>query len=163
VLAVLGLAPLRRSAAVAAVLAAVLAVPGAIYMADWMRDTVHAGGQVRYLEPGEQQALSYLRDRRVSGGVLSRLYMGSLVPVATDRQSWVGHPSWTRDFEGRARDVEALFAGALPPAAAEALVRSSGASFVFVDCERAATALPALRPLALDERRFGCAAVLRVR
>jgi hypothetical protein len=162
VLAVAGLAALRRPRALVAAFAVVATLPGAVYMVDWLRDTVRVGGQVRYLEPGEDAALDYLDGERAPGGVLTRVYMGTLVPVATERQSWVGHPSWTRDFEERVAATEALFAGGLSAEDAEALVRDSGAAFVLVDCERAATAVPALRPLAQDERRFGCATVLRV-
>jgi hypothetical protein len=162
VLSVLGLAAFPRRVALVTAFALAVTIPGAIYMADWLRDTVQQGGQVRYLEPGERAALDYLRDERAPGGVLTRVYMGALVPPATDRRSWVAHPSWTRDFEERAAVAEDLFEGELPAAEAERLVRDSGAAFVLVDCERADTALPALRALAEEERRFGCAAVLRV-
>jgi hypothetical protein len=163
VLAVTGLASVRRRAAVVGVFAALMTLPGAVYMLDWLRDTVGAGGSVRYLSGGEDRALSALRSTPGGGGVLSRASFGALVPAATGRQSWVGHPSWTRSYSERARQVEALFSGTLPPAETAQLVRSSGAAFVFVDCSLVATALPALREVSLETQGYGCAAVVRVR
>jgi hypothetical protein len=141
---------------------ALVTIPGAIYMVDWFRDTVRAGGQVRYLQPGENAALRYLHGSGEPGGVLTNANFGTLVPAATGRQSWVGHPSWTRDYAARATEVEQLFGGRLPSAQAAALVRESGARYVFVGCANALTAAPVLQPLSSGSRRFGCAIVYRV-
>jgi hypothetical protein len=158
VLAGRGLPLLRRPAAAAAVVA-LLVVPGALYVGDWMRDTVEAPGQAHYLQRGEADALDHLETAPGAGGVLAPARLGTLVPPATGRRSWVGHPSWTRDYEERARAVEDLLSGRLAPGRAAALVRGSGARFVVVDCGRPPEAERALAPLSSARRVFGCATV----
>jgi hypothetical protein len=162
ILAVRGLAFVPYRAIALWGFVALVTIPGAIYMVDWFRDTVRAGGQVRYLQPGESAALRYLHQSGESGGVLTNANFGTLVPAATGRQSWVGHPSWTRDYAARAREVEELFAGRLPAPQAAGLIRTSGARYVFVGCANALTAAPVLQPLSSASHRFGCAIVYRV-
>jgi hypothetical protein len=145
-----------------AALAVVLTVPGMAWWLDWMRDTVDADVQAHYLERGERDALRHLASGGAPGAVLADGYLGPLVPAKTGRRTWVGHPSWTRDFDERARLAAALFDGRLPPAEAERVVRGSRATYVLVDCDSAPTAAAVLRPLAADRRRFGCASVYRV-
>jgi hypothetical protein len=162
ILAVRGLATVPRRTAATAALAAVLILPGVAWSLDFMRDTVRAGAQPHYLEQGERDALSYLDAEGAPGAVLTDGYLGSLVPAKTGRTTWVGHPSWTRDYEERARQAGELFDGKLPRADAERLVRGSQATHVLVDCANARTAPRALGPLVADRRQFGCASVYRV-
>ena len=106
---------------VAALAAAVLVVPGTIYLLDWFNDTVEAPGQAHYISRAEQRALDFLEDAPEPGGVITTARLGALIPSATGRRTWVGHPSWTRDYAERARLVEASLAGrgmfAVPPEA----------------------------------------------
>jgi len=155
VLAARALGRLGRPAP-AAVAVAVLVVPGALYMVDWLRDTVEAPGQAHYLERGEQEALDHLDDQPEPGGVLTSARLGTLIPSATGRRSWVGHPSWTPDYGARVRAAEALLDGR----GEAAVVRASGARFVLVDCGRRGTA--AVAAIAAESRRFGCASVHRI-
>jgi hypothetical protein len=121
VLAVRGLRRFGRPAVAAAV--ALLVVPGTVYVADWLRDTATAPGEARYLRPGEQRALTALEASGRPGGVLASARLGALVPSATDRPSWVGHPSWTPDYGERARLAAELLGGRLAPDPAARRVR----------------------------------------
>lgn len=162
ILAVRALARVPRHAAVAAAVALALTVPGMAWWLDWFRDTVDAGGQAHYLEEGERDAFEYLASERSPGAVLTDAHLGPLIPAKTGRHTWVGHPSWSRDFDERTRQSAALLDGQLPRAKARRLVESSRARFVLVDCASARTARAALRPLVAEARRFGCATVYRV-
>lgn len=157
-------APLRSAAApLAGAFVLLMIVPGTAYMVDWFRDTVRAGGQAHHLERGEADALEHLDELAERGGVLTSARLGTLVPSATGRASWVGHPSWTRDYHDRVRAVDDLLAGDMEPERAAALVRDSGARFVLVECGRPAEAARAIARLASRSRSFGCASVHAVR
>jgi hypothetical protein len=162
ILAVRGLGRLRAPALATAAVVVALVVPGLAYMVDWVRDVTRAPGQPHYLEHGEERALDYLDADAAGGDVLTSSYLGPLVPALTGRQTWVGHPSWTPDFEARDRDVRAMFDGMLPRERALDLIRSSGATYVLVDCEGPEVPLGSLEPDLALERRFGCATVYRV-
>jgi hypothetical protein len=162
ILAIRGLRRVKRRVVWGAALAAVLIVPGSVRALELLRDTVHIQNQPFYLQPGEDQALSYLSKVRESGAVLPTPYLGSLVPARTGRQTWIGHPSWTRDFAARASAADALFDGRLSDKRVRALVKTSSATFILDDCGRHAAALRDLQPIALSIRRFGCATVYRV-
>jgi hypothetical protein len=163
ILAVRGLARIERPVAWTLAFALALTIPGTAWALDTMRKNMNSGQQPFYLTRDEQSAFDYLRMSREPGGVLPTAYLGPLVPDRTGRRTWVGHVSWTPDFEGRLRETEALFYGKLPSDRAVALVRSSGASFVLSDCKHRADLLPALDPIVVGVRRFGCATVYRVR
>ena len=148
-------------AAVAAVL--VLCVVGIAYRANELREAVNLGRQPFFLETGERDALRHLEGRPEPGGVLTPVYSGILVPAYTGRETWVGAGSWTPDFESRRSETEALFAGELTSADARELVRRSGAAFLYSDCHGRAEIARIVRPFTDPPRRFGCAAVYRVR
>jgi hypothetical protein len=162
VLAVRGVRRLPRRAAWAAALTALLVVPGTIYLVSWWHDTAAPNIQANWLVPGENDALRFLDHDPAPGAVLPVARLGALVPQATGRETWLGHYSWTRDYGARAKASEALFSGTLPPAAAVALARSSGATFLLRDCRHPAAALDRLRPAVLPVRQFGCAGVYRL-
>jgi hypothetical protein len=166
VLAVLGVRSRlgeRRMPALAPVAAAtLLIVPGTVYLADEMRDAVSKGHQAHYLTTGERDALAYLDDGAPPGGVLAPDYIGTVVPAYTGRETWVGAGSWTPDFEARRAAANRLFAGALTPSEARALVLRSGARFLLSDCAGRNDIEPVVRTFTDPPRRFGCAAVYRV-
>jgi hypothetical protein len=151
--------PLGAAAATVLVLCAV----GIAYRANELREAVNLGRQPFFLETGEHDALRDLERRPEPGGVLTPVYSGIVVPAYTGRETYVGAGSWTPDFERRRSDTEALFAGELSPAAARALVRRSGAAFLYSDCHGRADIGPVVRAFTDPPRRFGCAAVYRVR
>jgi len=95
--------------------------------------------------------------------VLTPVYSGILVPAYTGRETYIGAGSWTPDFDSRHRETEALFAGEMDTAEARALVRRSGAEFLYSDCHGRADIERIVRPFTAPPRRFGCAAVYRVR
>jgi hypothetical protein len=94
--------------------------------------------------------------------VLTSPRLGTLIPSATGRGSWVGHPSWTHDYHERARQTAALFAGGLDAGSARELVRSSGARLLLVECGAPASAVAALGPAVSTPRAYGCASVHRI-
>jgi hypothetical protein len=162
IFAVRAVAPVRRRALALAAAAAVLTVPGIAAVLDSMEETVSGGAQAHYIQPDEEEALAYLDDAAEQGGVLATPYLAPLVPVHTDRQTWVAHPSWTEDFETRLREADDLFAGRLPRPQAIELVRSSRTRYVLRDCGRPRGPIEALRPVVVPEREFGCAGVYRI-
>jgi hypothetical protein len=157
----LGARDISLGAAVAAVL--VLCAVGIVYRANELREAVNLGRQPFFLETGEHAALRDLERRPGPGGVLTPVYSGILVPAYTGRETYVGAGSWTPDFEQRRSDTEALFAGELTSAEARELVRRSGAAFLYSDCHGRADIEPLVRGFTDPPRRFGCAAVYRVR
>jgi hypothetical protein len=162
ILAVRGMRRLPRPGLATAALVTVLTVPGLLYMADWLNDTISAGGQPHYLSRDEDRALDYLDDAGGDGAVVATPYLASAVPARGGSQVWSGHPSWTPDFAERTERAAALFGGRLPRADAIALLRESRARYVLLDCGTPPAALAALRPALVEERRFGCARVYRV-
>jgi hypothetical protein len=157
----LGERPLPLVPALAA--AAVLIVPGTIYNGDQMRDAINKGFQAHFMKPGERDALRHLDELDEAGGVLGPAYLGTAVPAYTGRETWAGAGSWTPDFVERSAEANSLFDGQLDRPAAEALVRRSGARFLFSDCHDRADVTALLARVTEPPQRFGCATVWRVR
>jgi hypothetical protein len=154
-----------RTLPLAAVLAfvAVMVVPGTAYQADQIRSAVNHGFQPFFLTTSEHDALGYLDREPQAGGVLAPVYSGLLVPAYTGRATWVGAGSWTPHFEDRRAAAERLFSGSLSPVQARSLVRASGARFLYSDCHGRADIARTVASFTQPPRRFGCAAVYRVR
>jgi hypothetical protein len=142
---------------------ALLIVPGTAYRVDQMRSAVTAGRQPFFLTPGERAALRWLEREPGPGGVLTPVYSGLLIPAYTGRATWIGAGSWTPHFAERESATEALFGGRLDPAAAAALVRRSGARFLYSDCHGRADISATVAAVTYPPRRFGCATAWRVR
>jgi hypothetical protein len=116
-----------------------------------------------FLDPGERSALNYLaRDPR-PGGVLSRFYLGTVVPAFTGRHTFVGNFYYSPDFPHRVGVADQLFAGGLAPRAARAVVQQIGARFLLADCRSAPDLQRSLAPIVSSVHRFGCASVFVVR
>lgn len=147
--------------AAAAVL--LLCVVGTAYRANELREAVNLGRQPFFLETGERDALRYLEDHPASGGVLTPVYSGIVVPAYSGRETYIGAGSWTPGFEERRVATEALFSAELTAEEARELVRRSGAAFLYADCQGRADVEPLVRSFTEPPRRFGCAAVYRVR
>jgi hypothetical protein len=157
----LGERAISLGAAAATVL--LLCAVGIAYRANELREAVNLGRQPFFLETDEHDALRDLERRPEPGGVLTPVYSGIVVPAYTGRETYVGAGSWTPDFEQRRSDTEALFAGELTPAEARSLVRRSGAAFLYSDCHGRADIERLVSAFTDPPRRFGCAAVYRVR
>jgi hypothetical protein len=115
-----------------------------------------------FLPRNEADALRFVDHDPRRGGVLTRLYLGQLIPAETGRRTWVGALSWTPDFLSRVTQVDRLFDGVMTSADAIAFVRSTGATYLIVDCQHHPDLATLLRPIIDDARRFGCATVLHV-
>ena len=161
VLAAMTLRAVPRAAAVA--FAALLIVPGTAYQADQIRSAVNHGFQPFFLTTDEHDALRAIDRDPAPGGVLAPVYSGLLVPAYTGRQSYVGAGSWTPHFDQRRIAAERLFGGGLTSQQVRALVRASGARFLYSDCHGRANIDRLVASFTDRPHRFGCATVYRVR
>jgi hypothetical protein len=91
--------------------------------------------------------------------VLAPTPFASVVPYRTGKAVWVGHGYWSRDYAGRARQVDRLFDGRMRAAGARAFVTSTGARILISDCAHRASLTPTLGSLIAVSYRFGCARV----
>jgi len=162
VLAVRGLAALRAPRAAVLAGLALMVVPGTVYRVDQLEGAVRFQAQPYVLASEERAALRWLDEAPEAGGVLAPVFTGVLVPGYTGRETWVGPPSWTPGQPERERAAEDLFAGRLDRAAAERVVRRSGARFLLSDCHGRRDIAGLVRRVATPARRMGCAVVYRV-
>jgi len=130
------------------------------------RMTVFRVGDNNYITNSEHRALDYLaRDPR-PGGVVTRVYLGELVPGMTGRRTYVGDCLWSQPAcHEREGDVLSLFQGTSTPAAAQRFVAylvSRKARFLLSDCESSGHLDKLIAPLIVSEHRFGCATVYEV-
>ena len=116
-----------------------------------------------FIDAGERDALADLRREPAGGAVLTRAYLGAVVPGHTGRATYVGNAFWTPRYFVRAVAVDALMAGKEPVAAQRELVRASGARFVLADCTTRRDLRPALGRMVTAVRHFGCATVYVLR
>jgi hypothetical protein len=150
--------------ALAVVTIAVLTVPGTIYMLKYGYKAVKPRqGNANFITPGESAALSYLAHDSQPGGVLTRFYLGMVVPAQTGRQTYAGNCYWSEpDCRSRSVTAEELLAGKLSATRAISFVQSTGARFVLGDC-RAKNLTATLAPIASSVHRFRCATVYVIR
>lgn len=159
---------LARPKAWAAAGVAALTVPAGVYQMENAQSLVAPrAGTARFIAPGEQRALRYLAADPEPGGVISRSYLGALVPGATGRHSYVGNCLWSEPgCDQRLVTVHELFTGRLPPDVARAFVGRAGgvgARFLLADCRGGADVARILGDLVESVRRFGCARVYVLR
>jgi hypothetical protein len=157
----LGFAQLPGRWAVAALLVAAATVPGTV---NQLRTAVQLSratpGNANFITRDEQHALDYLDRDPARGGVLTRFYLGTLVPAATGRRTFIGDCLWSEpNCIPRAHMAQTLFDGAMSTRRARAFVRGTGARFVLADCRTRADLDHELTPLIESVQHFGCAAV----
>lgn len=117
-------------------------------------------GNANYITRDERDALAFLHRDPVPGGVLTRFYLGEVVPGRTGRQTLVGDCLWSEPHcIRRSLAADALFDGSMSPARARRFVRRSGARFLLADCRGHVNLAALLGPMVVSVRRFGCAAV----
>lgn len=168
VLAVTGLRSISvRQPPLAAVAAAVLlvVVPPVYDQLRGASRTVRAvynAQDANFLTGDESDAVDWLDREPGPGGVLAIPYLGAAVPGRTGRATWVGNTFWSPDSYARAIAVHNLLGG-LPPRAAQAFVRSTGARFVLTGCPSALDLRPSLAGMLVSTHPFGCARVYEVR
>jgi len=154
-----------RGLILGALAVAALTIPaGAYELSSAAKLATPTAGDPNFITRDESAALAFLARERRPGGVLTRFYLGTVVPAETGRRTFVGNCYWSQpDCSGRARITEELLQGSLSPRAARRLVRSSGARFVLSDCDTRADLLELLGPIVGSVHRFGCAAVYVIR
>lgn len=162
VLALDGWGLLRLPRPLGLAMVAIATIPGLIVTVNQFRQITHADPQAMLISSDERSALSYIERTSGSGGVLASLRLAAAVPAYTGHRVWVGHPSWTPNFAGRATLTSDLFAGRLPAGAAQTLLRRVGARYLLDDCERGLYRA-GLGTLLVSERKFGCVIVYKLR
>jgi hypothetical protein len=117
-----------------------------------------------FITAGERDALDYLDHDLTPGGVITRSYLGAVVPSRTGRHVLVGDCLWSEPgCLTRTAVALDLFAGQYDDATVRRFVRRSGARFLLADCRVNVDLRAALRPMLVSTRRFGCATVYQVR
>ncbi len=116
-----------------------------------------------FIEHDEASALSYLAARREPGGVLTRSYLGAIVPSRTGRHVLVGDCLWSQPGCLTLTAIaQQLFTGQLSAAAARRFVTRGHVRFVLGDCRTQTDLNRLLGPLIVQQARFGCATVLQL-
>ncbi|MEI7559157.1 MAG: hypothetical protein WCJ63_01065 [Actinomycetes bacterium] len=163
------------SSGIAIVLIGLLFVPGAIDQVKAQVNEMQLEGRGGYfIAADNERALDFIAASPRKGGVYASSLQGSMVPWRSDRNTWVGHETWTPRFQGRSYFNEQVLVGALPAEAnglsPAAVVRWTGASFVLQDCYhtyldrfRPHESLRAqLAPITKSVHQFGCATVYEI-
>jgi hypothetical protein len=159
VLAVRAAGRMRLPAVAGWLCVVLLTIPGLAYDARKFVRTSHSPLVQYALPDADARALRWVSRAAPEGGVLAPTPFAAVVPARTGRAVWVGHGDWSPDYRRRAAQARRLFGGRLSPAAARALVRSSGARLVVADCAHPAALGTLLAPLVASAHRFGCARV----
>jgi hypothetical protein len=120
-----------------------------------------------FIRRDENAALDYLARDKSPGSVLTRSYLGAVVPGRTGRHTYIGDCLWSEPgCMALTFNAQWLFDGAPSgnptPAAARSFVLSSGVRFLLADCETTSDIPKLLGPLIRSTRSFGCAAVYEV-
>jgi MFS family permease len=158
-----GRVPGRLALGALAVVAAT--IPASVYeMSVASRYMAPAVGNANFVSTDMGRALGYLRSDREPGGVLTRAYLGVIVPGITGRNTYVGGCQWSQpNCAGRVTGAAKLFEGALTPPAARAFVLGTTARFVLSGCGWRDDVPATLAPITRSLHRFGCATVIVVR
>jgi hypothetical protein len=137
-----------------------VAVAGALIVIGRRATTFTTGSQsVAEIQRDDARALDRIAASSLAGGVLTRGYLGSWVPVVTDHATWTGHSTWTPSYYERNDRVSALFDGSFDgtPERERSFVQSTGARFVLEPCGSRARLDAALLPAGFGAARIGCA------
>jgi hypothetical protein len=117
-----------------------------------------------FVSGGMARALRYLHADPKPGGVLTRAYLGVVVPGLTGRNTYVGGCQWSRpNCADRVIGAQNLFEGTFTPRAARAFVLGTTARFVLSGCGWRDDVQTTLAPITRSLHRFGCATVIEVR
>jgi hypothetical protein len=120
-------------------------------------------GNANFISHDMRRALDSLAADPQPGGVLTRGYLGVIVPAETGRHTYVGGCQWSQPHcAARVVAVRNLFAGTLTGPAAEAFVLGTGARFVLSGCDWGPKVDHVLAPITRSVQRFGCVTVYEV-
>ena len=160
-----GLARLRGRRVIVLAGLAIATIPATVYMLQSVEPTVAPQpGNANFITLDEQRALQFLASDPQPGGVLTRFYLGAVVPAETGRRTYVGDCLWSQpNCSGRAELAQMIFDGSLPAASVRSFVSQIGARFLLADCETSADMAAVMAPLTQSIHRFGCAAVYELR
>lgn len=160
-----GFTRLRGSHVVVAGAVAAATIPATVKELSLAKSTVAPSpGNANFITRSERQALRYLAKNKQPGGVLTRFYLGSVVPAYTGRRTYVGDCLWSEpDCIPRSQISEIVFDGALPRDVARWFVQRIGARFVLTDCTTRPDMGAVLSPMTESVHHFGCAAVYTLR
>ena len=151
-LAVAGLAPWIRKVRprpLAGVLVAgalmVAIVPGAWKQVEYQNNEMKwpdgRGGY--FISRDDQDAIDFVANSDVPGGVIASSLINTQIPWQSDRQAWVGHETWTPRFQSRSFFMENLLNGGLeewnPPVNTADFLAWTGARFLIDECYHAKT------------------------
>jgi len=171
-LAILAVEGLRRAgfsrlpypAVVASILIAGFTIPPTIWQMSVARRYVKpATGDANFITKDEHRAMRYLAHDPRPGGVISRLYLGQLVPALTGRQTFVGDCLWSEPgCITRQIEVHKLFSGQMPRSQARELIESQHARFLLADCRPSVSLNKLLGDIIVSVHHFGCATVYDV-
>jgi hypothetical protein len=155
---------LPRSRLVTVILVALVTIPANAYAIAISHSYTHpVAGNANYITHEEHHALTYLAHDPDPGGVLTRFYLGEIVPGATGRKTLVGDCLWSEPrCINRSLRADALFGGSLTRAQARRFVRHSGARFLLADCRGRVNLQRLLGAMVESVHKFGCAAVVEL-
>lgn len=150
---------------IATLVVAAATIPAVVYQLHSSAQLVTPNpGNANFITRDEHQALRYLARDPVQGGVLTRFYLGAVVPAETGRRTFVGTCLWSQpNCTARAQISEMVLDGTLPATSARFFVRNTGARFVLADCNSRPDLDEVLAPLTESTEHFGCAAVYTLR
>jgi hypothetical protein len=144
---------------------AALTIPAAVYeMRIVPQYTAPALRNANFISHDMSRALAYLKADPEPGGVLTRAYLGVIVPAETDRNTYVGGCQWsTPHCARRVIGSSSLFGATMRPPAARAFVLGTAARFVLSGCNWSGDLATVLAPIIQSVRHFGCATVYEIR
>jgi hypothetical protein len=163
ILMVRGWQRLRLPAVVGVAAIALVTIPGLAFDARKFVRTADSSVVQYYLTSSDARALDWVARDAPAGGLLAPTPFAVVVPSQTGRAVWVGHGYWSRDYEGRAREVDRLFGNRMSAEAARLFVASTGARILVSDCRHPQDLTRKLRPLLGSVHTFGCARVYVLR
>jgi hypothetical protein len=161
-----------RQPALAFLAVGALTLPALVEQLRWANQSVSTSmqpppprghGDAQFVNRSERRALDYLASLPQQGGVLTRSYLGTVVPGVSGRPTYVGNSYWSPRFSLRVATADNFFLGRMPVDAARTFVRSTAAKFMLVDCSSRRDLDLELAPLIAAVRRFGCAGVYVLR
>jgi hypothetical protein len=157
----LGFARLPGHRVIAGLAVAAATIPGIVYQMHSSKQlAAPSPGNANFITRDERSALRYLAKDPIRGGVLTRFYLGTVVPAETGRRTFIGTCLWSQpNCTAKAQIAQMVLDGTLPAATARWFIQLTGARFLLADCEARPDLDEVLAPLAESSEHFGCAAV----
>jgi hypothetical protein len=157
----LGFERLPRPRLAGAVVVAAVTIPASVFLMHQAAQlAAPTPGNPNFINADERSALRYLAHSQQKGAVVTRFYLGSVVPGATGRSTYVGDCLWSEpECLSRAYQVQLLWGNLMSRSEAVRFVRSTGARFLLADCTAPSNLPQTLASMTTARTRFGCASV----